>query len=207
MIRSKYSVFDYLTVTDVDKIWGLYVTGSGCANIPPNTTYPPIEHPDGFMFDWHRGRILQEYQILYITHGSGILETEITGKKKIGEGTFFFLLPGVWHRYMPIKETGWKEHWISFDGTQPNNFLQTGILPLEKTIIDIGLDERIIELYQQILEQIESEKIGFKQIISSLTYEIIARVLALEKSKKFMGKKIEDKISKAKILMADRIDK
>ena len=107
----------------------------------------------------------------------------------------------------PTKKTGCKEHWISFNGTQPNNFLENGILSPDRTIIDIGLDERIIELYQKILEPFESEKIGFKQIIASLTYEIIARVLALEKSKKFMGKEIEDKISKAKILMADRIDK
>jgi AraC-like DNA-binding protein len=206
MIRTKYSVFDYLPVTDIDQIWGLYVTGSGYADIPPNTTYPPSEHPDGYMFDWQHGRTLQEYQILYITEGSGILETEISGKKKIGEGTIFFLLPGIWHRYMPSKKTGWKEHWISFDGNQPDIFLQTGILSLEKTIIDIGLDEKIIDLYRQILEHIESEKIGFKQIIASLTYEIIARILALEKSKKFVGKEIEATISKAKVLMADRID-
>ena len=104
MIRTKYSVFDYLTVTDFDKLWGLYVTGSGSADIPPHTHYPPIEHPDGYMFDWHHGRTLQEHQIHCITHGKVIFETKINGKKKIGEGTIFFLLPGVWHRYMPNKK-------------------------------------------------------------------------------------------------------
>ena len=207
LIRTKYSVFNYLTVTEKDKDWGLYLTGSGGADIPPHTSYPPTKHPDGYMFDWSHGRTLQEFQILYITQGKGIFETKLSGKRKIDEGTVFLLLPGIWHRYRPDKNTGWKEHWVSFNGSQPYNFMNTGILSPEKIIIEIGLDEKIIGLYQQILEQIESEKIGFKQIIASLTYEIIARVLALEKSKKFMGKEIEDKISKAKIIMADRIDK
>ena len=207
MIRTKYSIFNYLTVTEKDKDWGLYLTGSGSADIPPHTNYPPTKHPDGYMFDWSHGRTLHEFQILYITHGKGIFETKSSGKRKIGEGTAFLLLPGIWHRYMPDKNTGWKEHWVSFNGSQPNSFMKTGLLSPEKMIFDIGLDEKIIDLYQQILEHMEGEKIGFKQIIASLTYEIIARMLALEKSRKFTGKEIEDKISKAKIIMADRIDK
>jgi AraC-like DNA-binding protein len=207
MIHAKYSVFSYLTISEVDKLWGLYVTGSGNADIPPNTPYPPVKHPDIYMFDWRHGRILPEFQILYITRGKGIFESKISGKKKIEEGNIVFLFPGVWHRYMPNQHTGWKEHWISFSGTQPEKFRENGILSPEKPVLEIGLKEEIIRLYQQVVELMEIEKVGFKEISAALTYQIIAQVLALERSKKFSGKEIESIIARAKVCMADRIDK
>jgi AraC-like DNA-binding protein len=207
MIRDKHSVFHYLTIAESDKLWGLHVTGSGSADIPPRTPYPPIKHPDAYMFDWQHGRILQEYQILYITRGRGIFESKALGRKKLEEGNIFFLFPGTWHRYKPNQKTGWTEHWISFDGIQPNTFQEHGIISPESAIIEIGLDETIIRLYQQILELIESEKIGFKEMIAALTYQIIAQVIAMEKSKRFYGKDIETSIRKAKVYMVDRIDK
>lgn len=206
MIRTDYSVFNYLTIAEVDKLWGLYVTGSGYADVPPHTPYPPTKHPDTYMFDWQHGRILPEFQVLYITRGRGIFESEYTEVKKIEEGNVFFLFPGVWHRYMPEKEVGWKEHWVSFNGTQPLRLLEAGIFSPEKPIFDIGLHEEIITLYQQILDHMESEGIGFKEIISALTYQIIAKIFAIDRFKRFSGRKIETIIHKAKVYMLDRID-
>jgi AraC-like DNA-binding protein len=205
MIRTDFSNFKYLTVADVDKLWGLFVTGSGTADLPPHVHYPPTKHPDRYMFSWQNGRILPEFQIVYITRGTGVFESEACGRRRIEEGTVLFLLPGVWHRYMPDPETGWKEHWVSFDGRQPMQFLRHGILAPEKAVLDIGLDEGIIDMYQRILEQIEGEKIGFKEIVSALTYQILAQIHATEKSKRFQGKEAESLVQKAKAFMTDRI--
>jgi AraC-like DNA-binding protein len=108
---------------------------------------------------------------------------------------------------MPDPQTGWKEHWISFNGQQPTKFMEHGIFSPEKAVLDIGLKENIINLYQQILEHIESEKIGYKESIAALTYQIMAQILTVEKSKKFTGKETETIVYKAKIFMTDRIDK
>jgi AraC-like DNA-binding protein len=207
MIRTKYSVFNYLTVANEDKLWGLYVTGSGYADLPPHTDYPPTQHPSGYMFDWKDGRTLSEFQLVYITRGKGTFESMETGKNKVKEGTIFILFPGVWHRYKPTLQTGWKEHWISFNGIQPKSFKKHRILNPESAVLNIGLDESIIELYHTVLELIESEKIGFKETIAALTYQLCARILSIEKSKKFGNKEIEASIQKAKALMVDRTDK
>lgn len=207
MIRTDFSVFKYLTVADVHKLWGLYVTGSGTADLPPYTKYPPTKHPDTYMFDWQHGRILPEFQILYITRGRGVFESKALGKKKIEEGNIILLFPGIWHRYMPDPQTGWKEHWISFNGNQPEKFMENGLFSPEREVLDIGLKEDIINLYQQILELIESEKVGYKEVIAALTYQIMAQIRMVEKSKKFNGKEAETLVHKAKIFMTDRIDK
>jgi AraC-like DNA-binding protein len=207
MIRTKYSLFNYLTVSQKDKLWGLYVTGSGYADLPPHTVYPPTQHPSGYMFDWKQGRTLSEFQLVYVTRGEGTFESIETGKKKVSEGTILALFPGVWHRYKPLYQTGWKESWVSFNGIQPKLFLRNDILSPSSAVLNIGLDEKIIDLYHKILELIESEKIGFMETIAALSYHLIARIISIDKSKKFGNKEIEVSIQKAKALMVDRIDR
>ena len=65
----------------------------------------------------------------------------------------------------------------------------------------------MIKLYQQILELIESERVGFRENSIALTYQIIAQIIATEKYKKFGGKEIETVIQNAKRMMIDRVDK
>jgi len=158
------------------------------------------------MFNWKNGRSLSEFQLVYITRGKGTFESKETGKLKIGEGTIFVLFPGIWHRYKPRYNTGWKELWVSFNGIQPKLFAKNDILSPRSAVLNIGLDEKIIGLYQEILELIQSEKIGFKETIAAHTYHIIARINSIEKSKKFGDKEIQESIQRAKALMKDRID-
>jgi len=205
MIETKYSRYDYLNITDADDNWGLYVLGSGLADVPPHTKYPPTKHPVNYMFDWKHGRTLPSFQILYITKGEGVFETKTIREKIIKEGTIVFLFPNIWHRYCPNKNTGWKEYWISCNGEQLRKFIDKNILQINKPVIEIGLNETIISLFNQILDLLENEPIGFREIISSLAYQIIAQIIAAEKRKQFMGKNIEKIILKAKIYLAENI--
>ncbi len=207
MIQTKYSKYDYLDISDSDDYWGLYVLGAGMADIPPHTKYPPTKHPTGYMFNWESGRTLPSFQILYITKGEGIFETKDLKRKVVKEGSIIFLYPNVWHRYSPNEETGWKEYWISFNGKQPKKLLKKNILQYNKPVIEIGLNETIINLYNQILSFLENESIGFREIISSLTYQILARVNSANRIKQFGGKKIEKIILKAKIYLDENISK
>ena len=69
------SFVKYIHAGPLDKEWGLFLTVAGFAQIPPAIVYPPNVHPSGYFFTWDKGRILQEYQINYITEGSGVFET------------------------------------------------------------------------------------------------------------------------------------
>ena len=205
MIQTKYSKYDYLNISDSDDFWGLYVLGAGLADVPPNTHYPPTKHPANYMFDWKNGRTLPSFQMLYITKGEGILETKTIKKKIVKEGSIILLYPNVWHRYCPNKKTGWKEYWISFNGEQPKKFLKNNVFEINKPVIEVGLNETIVNLFNQILDLLETESIGFREIIASLAYEIIAHVNSAKRMKQFGGKNIEKVILKAKIFLAENI--
>ncbi|MEE9429643.1 MAG: AraC family transcriptional regulator [Melioribacteraceae bacterium] len=205
MIQTKYSRYDYLNISDSDDIWGLYVLGAGIADVPPHTIYPPTKHPVNYMFNCKHGRTLPSFQLLYITKGEGIFETKRIKRTIVKEGSLIFLYPNEWHTYRPNKKTGWKEYWISFNGEQPRKFLEKNILHRDKPIIEIGLNETIVNLFNQILELLENESLGFREIISSLAYQIIAQINSVNRRKQFGGKQIEKVILEAKIYLAENI--
>lgn len=207
MIQTKYSKFDYLNITESDDIWGLYVMGAGLADVPPYTQYPPTKHPANYMFNWKHGRTLPSFQLIYISKGEGIFETKTIRRRIVREGSIIILFPNVWHRYCPNQKTGWKEYWISFNGEQPKKLLENNFLQLNKPIIEIGLNETVVNLYNQILELLENETIGFREIMASLTSQIIAQINSAERMKQFGGKNIEKVILKAKIYLAENISK
>ena len=58
--------FHYLIANKADEEYGCTVSVVGSQTISPDEDYPSKEHPPGYLFDPERGRILQEYQLLYI---------------------------------------------------------------------------------------------------------------------------------------------
>ena len=65
----------YLVVNPRDVQWGLTVSTVGYEEIGVADTYPTRGHADGYYFDIDKGRVLNEYQLLYITEGEGIFNS------------------------------------------------------------------------------------------------------------------------------------
>ena len=57
----------YLTIGTSDEDWGIVVTTIGYQFIPPKSQYPLSCHPESYNFKPQTGRILNEYQLVYIT--------------------------------------------------------------------------------------------------------------------------------------------
>ncbi len=66
----------YLTIGASDEDWGITVTTIGYQFIPPQSQYPLSGHPDSYNFKPQTGRILKEYQLVYITKGSGYFSSQ-----------------------------------------------------------------------------------------------------------------------------------
>ncbi len=75
--------FKYLIVNEKDKNFGLWVNTVGFQSIPRGIQYPLTEHPSSYFFNASKGRVLQEYQLLYITKGEGSFESDTTKKGKL----------------------------------------------------------------------------------------------------------------------------
>src|SRR4051812_32212368 len=98
--------YKYLPVSRIDENWGLYVLNAGFNETGAHEPYPSTSHPSHHYFSWEKGRVLNEYQLLYITKGEGLFESDSCAEQVVKEGTILMLFPGEWHRYKPNGQTG-----------------------------------------------------------------------------------------------------
>lgn len=197
--------YKYLTIGEEDKRWGIYLTGAGHIKVDPDVEYPLVDDPSHHYFHWSIGRRLSEYQIIYITKGEGIFESEITGSRKINAGDIFFLFPNVWHRFKPNQSTGWDEYWVEFNGDLIKHFREKEFLNPENPIMTIGIQNDIAENYLKINNLIKEEKPGFQYIACGNLLQILGQVFASIKYHPFDGKEIEDKIKQAKLMIFENM--
>jgi len=198
--------FKYITHNPEDENWGLYLTVAGSARVDPESDYPPSGHPTGYHFKWQNGRILQEYQINYITEGAGILETR-EGSWPVREGSLILLRPNLWHRYRPLKHTGWKEHYVGFMGTIVDEMIKSSEVLTESTILQIGFQEDIIRDFQDIFNLAMIERPGYHQVCSGLVIQILGQIISLKKNENFRHNPIEEIIQKACLIIRDNPSK
>nr|WP_321450672.1 AraC family transcriptional regulator [uncultured Carboxylicivirga sp.] len=198
--------FKYLTAGEEDRAWGLFLTVAGKSYIKPGSSYPPSEHPSGYYFTWENGRVLNEYQINYITEGRGTLEND-RGKFAVKPGSLMIIRKGEWHRYRPVKSSGWQEHYIGFDGTLAHHFLQKNQVLQGQSVIDCGDHEDIIDTYFRIFELAQNEAPGNHHIASGFIIKLLGYIVARQKHRTFAGTQIEKLIQEARFHMRKNIEK
>lgn len=178
--------FSYLSPSDRDKDFGLYITVSGNYTASPYSPYPERDHPSGYYFDWETGRTINEYQIIYIVEGEGYLEYQ---QKSfiINKGSILFIRPNEHHRYQPKKETGWTERYVGFSGRIANRVL----LGLKnQVVIELGNSIEIIEMFKKIETHVEKKNPSFQKICAGLLIQLIGLIEAQTTTSLFENKKV-----------------
>lgn len=198
-------VFKYLTHNPGDSQWGMYIMVAGSAHINPDTDYPPKGHPAGYNFQWANGRILQEYQINYITDGAGIMETK-SGRFNIKAGSVILIHPNVWHRYRPIRDLGWHEHYVGFKGQLADKLVTSSEILRDINVLQIGFHDSILRDFNEIFNEVANEKPGYHQVCSGLVIHILGQIVSIKKNENFSHKPIENLIQKACLILRDSLN-
>lgn len=192
--------FKYLLTSEEDVNWGLHLNVAGVSNVDPKSKYPLSLHPTSHLFNWENGRVLNEFQINYITSGSGTFEST-EGKFKVTPGTILLLTPGMWHRYRPDFNSGWTEHFIGFNGPFAQHMFQHELL--QKPLVKIGFQEKLMKEFNTIIQLIKDEKPGFQQVCASHLMVMLSEIISIHKNSEFANKNIERIIRKSCIYLRD----
>jgi AraC-like DNA-binding protein len=158
--------------------WGVDVLNVGHNIHPANTAYPDKAHPNTYSFDWEKGRILNEYQLVYIASGCGIFEAEHIGTVSIRSGTVFLLFPGIWHRYKPLDESGWEEYWIGFKGHYPEYLMKQECFNADNPLINIGFNNEFLNVFNHLIDALKLEVNTVQQILSCYAIQLLGIVYA-----------------------------
>jgi AraC-like DNA-binding protein len=183
MTQTWTDVFSHhLPPAPADLHWGLRVIHAGFAEVPPGTPYPlpqeGLKRLPSYRMPWQRGRTMQEYQVLYISRGRGVFESEPTGQVRIEAGTAFMIFPGVWHRYRPLPKVGWSESYVGFDGWYADRLVKALFTP-ERAVLRIGVHQDLLLLLHSMKDLMAAAPSGYRQILVVRTLEVLARVRAL----------------------------
>ncbi len=199
--------YKYLPTSPEDEKWGLYVLNAGHNRINENEIYPSPEHPAHYYLDWDKGRVLNEYHIVYITRGRGIFGSAERKQQIINEGTVLMLFPDEWHRYKPDTKTGWDEYWVGFKGNIIDNIVRQQFFTEANTVMKIGLHEIIIQLFTEIIEQIRDEKTGYQPLVSGMVMHLLGILHSFLKHQHFPPEDItESVINKARAILRANIE-
>lgn len=195
----------YLTINPSDQKWGLTTHSVGHQVISENEAYPPQVHPTRYLFNIENGRILNEYQLLYITKGRGMFSSESSGRSQVKEGYMFLLFPGEWHTYRPDPETGWNEYWIGFDGRIMDEWVKDGFFRKESPVFNIGLNEEIIALYKRAIIIAEAQEANYQQALSGIACNLVSMALYLSRNRDFNKSDVASQMNQAKIAVHENI--
>ena len=171
------SIVHYLPVTDHDERWGIVCTTAGYQNVPPGSPYPLTQHPDSYSFTRSRGRVLGEYQLLYIVSGQGEFRSASSPAAPVKAGTVVMLFPDEWHTYAPDPETGWEEWWVGFRGENIDRRVAEGFFSPKTPLLHIGHSAGIVSCYQEIIRSAEEERKGFQQLVTGIVLHLLGSVL------------------------------
>lgn len=199
--------FKYLIVNEMDRKYGLWVNSVGFQTIPPHSPYPLKDHPSGYFFNVEKGRVLPEYQLVYITKGRGLFTSDSTPEKQVCKGRLMVLFPGQWHTYRPMLQTGWTEYYIGFEGSIIDNIIKNSFLAKERQILEVGLNEELVSLFTRALEVAEADRISAQQYLSGIVLHMMGMILSISKNKVFEMSDVDQKIEQAKIIMNENVFK
>jgi len=133
---------------------GLYLTCAGIETIPPMVPrYPRDAHPAMYGFEWETGRVLTGFAILECLSGKGVVEFH--RGKPVGwtPGEVILIPPGVWHRYRPAKETGWRARWLKISGHKISGTDFREILPTTPVLLKPSSENVFRGLFENILSE------------------------------------------------------
>ena len=187
--------------------WQIYLTCSGRQTVPPGVSYPIHEeaHPVKYYFiPWEKGRIVDEFSLVYITKGSGYFVSDQQEIQRVKPGTILMIFPGVRHWYAPDFKTGWNEYWMWFRGNYPELLVEKGFFSPEKAVFDVGLNEKIIELFQQVIAGTKNETEIFQPKLGACIINLLALLLEKSKYSRQNSKDIE-LVENAKFLFKENV--
>ncbi|MDR6781836.1 AraC-like DNA-binding protein [Pedobacter africanus] len=194
--------FKYLPVSEHDASWGLYVLNVGYNSIGPAAQYPSAGHPSDHQFSWDKGRILEEFQLIYITRGKGVFESKNCKQTRIKEGTIILLFPNEWHRFKPDENTGWDEFWVGFNGDIINNIALNRFLSPSQSFLPIGIHEHLIGLFTDIIEKTRDEQSGYQPLVAGMVLHLLGDIYTRKKQEQLKEQDISEAIiNKAKALL------
>ena len=206
--RRSSALFYYLIANDYDRSLNAVVNAVGSQEIAAGDEYPLHVHPADYYFDMQKGRVLHEYQLLYVTQGKGTFRSAAGPSEgvTVEKGTMILLRPGELHSYCPDTSTGWTEYYIGFEGAAFDRLIDRLGLGKGQQVWPIGLHSELAQLYRRALEVAADNKTAPQPLLAGIVQHMIGLLNYLLRNRTGHATDLlEQSVEKAKIIMDERV--
>jgi AraC-like DNA-binding protein len=156
-------------------------------------------------FNWSEGRVLQSFQIILISAGTGAFECAAQpGSQRVEPGTVMILFPGIWHRYRPNPETGWVEHWIECHGPVFDEAARTSLIHPRQSVLQAGSVCDLSDCFERCHNLARVDAMANQDLLSTLGLHLLALLGHLRRGERGFTKAIDDVVQRAHTLIALR---
>jgi len=173
LAKSAHNFSRYIPPDRQSRNWGWRLLDAGRQAIRPKASYPAPGHPPGYRFDRSGRRTLDEFQIVFLTQGTGTFESASVRERAVRAGDCFLTFPGEWHRYRPNPETGWCEYWLGFRGQDADRVMES-FFNRREPVLHPARSSEILKLFEQVLHWVRDPTAGVEQILASHVPLILA---------------------------------
>ena len=194
----------YLSHLTKDESWGVVCTTVGKQTCAPYSEYPTLPHPQRYLFP-KSGRILDEYQLVYITGGRGSFHSSSCPVKKVGEGDIILVFPGEEHIYYPDHETGWSEMWVGFRGDSHLDEMIHSFFSKNSPVLSIGCSDTVNDIYYRLLSLAKSDLLCTQQAIGGFIYALLGYVYYKITNATMSKIKNIDKVQNAQMILREEM--
>lgn len=168
----------YLLTHKADRKWGLITRTVGMQDVAPGSPYPIGDHPEDYLFPTDKGRVLREFQLLYITRGGGWFVSAHHPRTQLRAGDAVILYPHEWHNYAPNPQVGWSEAWIGFTGPFAEELLDKFFPDKTQPIHHVGISESLTKAYAKALEVADDQMPAYQQQLTGYIALIVTTIYA-----------------------------
>lgn len=194
----------YFAVSEHDKSWGMHTLNCGVSSIEPGATFPSPEHPQSYQLTWKYGRILHEYQLIYLVDGQGVFESQHCEQSNLEAGSIILIHPEIWHRYKPVGNTTWHTYWVGFHGKLADDFIHKLDLSEQNPIKAVGYQESILQIYLDIIKTSQIEFTGYQQVFVGDVIKLIGVIHSIHRKSEFTQQNVDRLIQEAKLILMQK---
>jgi len=191
----------YFALSDFDKNWGIHILDCGTIHRNPDDKPEGSSHPKSYQLTWAQGRILEEYQLIYLLDGSGWFESQPSGLVPITAGSIILVFPDVWHRYKPTEGSVWHTYWVGFGGAFTPRLIRNLDITPTKPTQHIGSQETILRCFQELLNTAGYELSGYQQVMAGEVVKLLGLLHAAQQQAIFANSDTDLVVQTAKSLL------
>jgi len=180
-------------INPMGRALGFYLDDTGHSVVPANSVSPlTIEnHSQEYALSWEKGRVLQDFQVVYISKGKGVFQSTQSGLIPINAGDAFLLFPGEWHRYRPDPEVGWTEYWISFSGNYASKLMVEPPFSPLKPVIRVGHDDALLQLFSTLTKRMHNNPFFNPLVAATQGIQILAHLATTKQKQRYRSEHSE----------------